>query len=467
MLEQIPTYKKFRKLLNLQFVFLATLIIFSMTSTAYAQEPVKAPSKYLTITPQAGNHLVGETVTISGKYVDSTEKFIEEFITIRIFDLETPTGIVEEVYFKEIFSKHGRFQDAGFKPIESGNYLVVAESETKTTGKFTLEIVNFHSTISFVVLLIATISFAILMSIVAKISSRSITVAKFRVARFTLISIIVFSMIGFFVFSNMEYGTNSVVGIILVEQVLFEETQKALAEDKPPPLKLDWVLHFGGHPGNDPTDDPTELNIPIYIMIFGVLGGYLRFFYFTTGSWLRTAMLERLDGGKEKFNIYKDDGTIDEDQSPEEIEDKNRKLVVIYDNADKGIFSPTLNTVLITRVMSDLSLLFIAPVLAVMMFFVLSQAGLNQTEHFFTFAVTSFIAGLFTENVIQKLKEKQEKGELIPDSKDSSNESKEKSTSVDTIKTVEELEKKIDALSKNLAVKQKELDQFREGRKEK
>jgi len=412
----VTVEKNFGKFLNLKSICIISLIIFFMTGTAYAQEDEKESIKYLTITPQASNHLIGESVAISGKYVNSSEHFIEEFITIRIFDLDTPTGIVDEVYFKEIYSTHGRFQDAGFKPVESGHFLVVAESESKAIGKFPLQIVDFYSTISFLVWVIGVASFGLLMCVVAKIGSKWLTVPKFRVIRFTLITIIVFSMLGFFVFSNMEYGTNAVIGIILVEQITPEEAKEAIDLGKAPPLTLDWVLHFGGHPENDPINNPAELNIPIYIMIFGVLGGYLRFFYFTTASWLRTEMLKRLDDEEESFKIVDKNGEfmVDENGKPkyEKITGKKRKLVVINENAEKGIFYPALNSVLINRVMSDLSLLLIAPVLAIMMFFVLNQAGLNPTENFWTFVITSFIAGLFTENVIEKLKKSQENGEL-------------------------------------------------------
>jgi len=40
-----------------------------MIGTAYASEDQTVPSKVLTITPQASNHLIGESVAISGKYV--------------------------------------------------------------------------------------------------------------------------------------------------------------------------------------------------------------------------------------------------------------------------------------------------------------------------------------------------------------------------------------------------------------
>jgi len=405
--------KNLGKLFDLKLIGILVILVFFMTGTAYANEHDKEElSKYLTITPQAANHLIGESVAISGKYVNSQEEYVEEFITIRIFDLDTVDGIVDEVYFKEIYSTNGRFQDSGFKPVKSGDLLVVAESQTKTIGKFPLQIVDFYSTISFFIWIIGVVSFGLLMCVVAKIGSRRLTVPVFRVARFILITIIVFSMLGFFVFSNTEYGTNAVIGIILVEQMTPEKTDEAILLNKAPPLTLDWVLHFGGHPENDPTINPAELNIPIYIIIFGVLGGYLRFFYFTTASWLREEMMNKLPTKPEDIPVVDKKGKIIDYK---EIEDKQLRLIAINENAEKGVFHPTLNSVLINRVMGDLSLLLIAPVLAIMMFFVLNQAGLNPIEHFFTFAVTSFIAGLFTENVIQKLKQSQEKGELIPE----------------------------------------------------
>ena len=67
------------------------------------------------------------------------------------------------------------------------------------------------------------------------------------------------------------------------------------------------------------------------------------------------------------------------------------------------IFHPILKRLMINRVIKDLSLFIIAPVLAIMMYFLLLQGGLNDTSDVMTFIVTSFTTGLFTDSVIQKI----------------------------------------------------------------
>ena len=292
--------------------------------------------------------------------------------------------------------------------------MVVAESESGTDASFQIIAVDFTSTISFWILIITGAAFAALLFIVAWIKKKeSITLSTYHVTRFTLITLIAFGMVSFFIFSDIEYGVNSPVGIVIKEHMSSDNGKGESVGIKKfdEPLKLDWVLHIGGHSADNYA---TGLKIPIYILIFGVFGGYLRFFYFTAHPWLKTEMLEQLTNIEEEFVVKV---TVNSVEKPvvKVTDDPLVKFTYIMKGAFEGDIHSTLARILINRVMSDLSLLFIAPVLAVMMYFVLSQAGLDELEHVWTFAVTSFAAGLFTENVITKLSEMNKKDEKKSD----------------------------------------------------
>jgi len=390
------TTQRFVKLFDIKLICVLALVVFFMSGSAYGVEPEKGPSQYIVLSSHAGKHLAGQSVTISGLHFNSNNDMLEDAITIKYFDTKTVRENVDEIHSNIVYSKNGSFSDSGFIPPKHGIYLVVAESESGADGKLQIRAVDFTSTMSFVILIMpiaAIIILLALMSLIKKEKSK-ITISFYHVSRFSLISIIALGMVSFFIFSDIEYGVDSPVGIVINEHIPSDDGKdKSTGIDEA--LKLDWALHIGGHSKDNYS---TGLKIPIYVLIFGVFGGYLRFFYFTANPWLKTEMVNRqLTGTKEKIR-------------GETVTDRLVKFRLIMEDAFEGIFHPTLGRVLINRVMSDLSLLFIAPVLAVMMYFVLSQAGLEESENVWTFAVTSFAAGLFTENVITKLSEMGKKG---------------------------------------------------------
>jgi hypothetical protein len=247
--------------------------------------------------------------------------------------------------------------------------------------------------------------------------------------RFFLVTIIAFGMISFFLLLDVEYGKNSPIGIVVQEHIQDSTDNKFNTDefgiDKV--LKLNWIMHIGGH-SND--NYSTGLQIPIYILIGGVFGGYLRFFYYTSNPWMKKEVFLQLTPLVKTYDKVEIEGreiiperiiptkkTDDEkivpytDSEIEEMEDKQKENIKEqkYDEltkrANQGIFEPILVRTAINRIMSDLALLFIAPVLAIMVYFLLLQGGLDVIDDMWTFVLASFTAGIFTENVIKKISE--------------------------------------------------------------
>ena len=73
----------------------------------------------------------------------------------------------------------------------------------------------------------------------------------------------------------------------MVQEHLQDATDNKLNSDEfgiDEVLKLNWIVHIGGH-SND--NYSTGLQIPVYVLIGGVFGGYLRFFYYTSSPWMK------------------------------------------------------------------------------------------------------------------------------------------------------------------------------------
>jgi len=388
------------------------LSVFFIPGFAYGDDTIEDSnmSEFIVLSTHTEKHLIDQRVTIMGKFFDSQNNQLNGPITLKVFDLRNPEKAIE-IYSNVVYAKNGVFRDVGFIPPEIGVYTVVAESSSEAITSFNIRIDNITSTTSLYVLLVTVIGFIILLTLVSFINSPRIKLSTYHVIRFFLITVIAFGMISFFLFLDVEYGKNSPIGIVVQEHV----NAKINSESNPDELvfdgvlKLNWIMHIGGHSADNYS---TGLQIPIYVLIGGVFGGYLRFFYYTSNSWLKNEMAVQLTTIQKTYDkITEGEKTlIDEHTIPDKpnltpTEIKNHKFDEITKRANIGIFEPVLTRVVINRVMSDLALLFIAPVLAIMVYFLLLQGGLDVINDMWTFVLASFTAGIFTENVIRKIAE--------------------------------------------------------------
>jgi len=90
-----------------------------------------------------------------------------------------------------------------------------------------------------------------------------------KVLIFALISGIVLNPLASFLLLDIEVGKNSPVGLIKKEIILNDTKQ------------TQWYLNVGG---NNEDNYKAGIQIPIYILIFGIIGGYVRYLYDTYDS---------------------------------------------------------------------------------------------------------------------------------------------------------------------------------------
>ena len=99
------------------------------------------------------------------------------------------------------------------------------------------------------------------------IKSKTISMAVGEILRFVLITGIVVSPIIALLFSDSEYGVNSPIGLIMRSQ-----------GDRSDQAGNEWVISVGGVKSDNYT---SGILIPVYVFIFGIVGGYLRYLYKT------------------------------------------------------------------------------------------------------------------------------------------------------------------------------------------
>ena len=88
-----------------------------------------------------------------------------------------------------------------------------------------------------------------------------------EIFRFICITGIVLSVLSSLLLTDLQIGANSPVGLILGTST----SNHTVAN-----TSIEWVLNIGGHLSNNFSQG---ILIPIYIIVFGFIGGYLRYLY--------------------------------------------------------------------------------------------------------------------------------------------------------------------------------------------
>ena len=177
-----------------------------------------------------------------------------------------------------------------------------------------------------------------------------------EIMRFVCLTGIAFSFLLTLLFSDVEIGTNSPVG--LVKKGALTTTNGTLTETG------EWVVNIGGGKEDNYS---AGIQIPATVIIFGVAGGYLRYLY-----GLRYLYTDKKDDKVNSDSVDRSWGDID-----------------IGDNL--SLFKHSLRS---------LALFFLSPLLAVAVWFVLFQGG-TTGKH--AIAALSFTVGLVTEEAIQAI----------------------------------------------------------------
>jgi hypothetical protein len=213
--------------------------------------------------------------------------------------------------------------------------------------------------------------FVIFLALLPVISGYTVSITL--LLSFALISAIVLSPLAALLSTNVELGVDSPLGLIL-KSPTNEQPGSGFNILGHPEMGGEWMINVGGNKHNNYADG---IQIPIYVITFGIIGGYLRYLYDTTSS--------RLEEFEKK--ILK----LEQDTNEKEIRHKRRRLFVFMN-------------------LKAIGLIFLSPILAIAVWFTLSQIGIQgQSQSIqgqtgvFILAAISFTVGLITEEIVQYL----------------------------------------------------------------
>lgn len=435
---------------QLLFLSIITVILFSQIP-AFAQTQSQQESDILfndsslSVSTPTPNYLPGGIVEISGVVYDVEGNLANTKILLTI-EKENSPNEKQIVYQSSTFSNNGIFFDVNFKPTESGTYKLTASIfENLELQSWTFFKVSeiFETTIGWWILL-ATLFFLlyfwfnilgmntprsvgvltkspevrkntsqskedhdipftslielpVMRGRVVTVTSLKLGLVPREILRFILMTIIITSIFVGVLLNDVEIGVNSPIGLINNKNLMvsdnLEEEKLDQSSQEFSSNPVGWFINIGGSYYDNYS---SGLQIPFFVVVFGVAGGYIRFLYTLTRSWLKNNLEAEL---KEELN--------GESKSAEEAKNNlKRYLDKLIESAQRGDFSESrLKRVYFNKSMQDIALLFLSPILAMATYFLLFTAGLNTEVDFNTLAVVSFSIGLVTDKVISRLQD--------------------------------------------------------------
>ncbi len=261
-----------------------------------------------------------------------------------------------------LLPKNGTYTDPVVN-LGSGKYNVSALASFNGTifsDWTTFEVTDWMASPTFLVLVATLIFFAVLIAIVFGFDGRK--PYRFEALRFICISGIALLPLTAFFLTDVEFGPNSLVGLIVKHQL--DQNGNVVLDRNGQPLRQ-WMINFGG----DPTSNyQSGIQIPFYVFTFGLVGGYLRYLVKTfrkggiTGIEHQKAIVkELLETSMSKAELAKTvngGGQLTPEEQRKNINEEFRRLE---------------KTQFLRETLSELAELMLAPVLAIAAYFLLYQ----------------------------------------------------------------------------------------------
>jgi hypothetical protein len=313
----------------------------------------------------------GEIIQVFGRFYDIEGKPGTGKVIVEIVATSNPSVPVVRT---SVLARNGTFGVGGLNVAQPGNYYVNASVANSTSwAEFSIIDIWYPNTL--VPLGAAGIGIAAFLVILAANLQSDIL-------NFILISEVVLTLLVAVLLTDVEWGVNSPIGLILKSQV--DISGHVMLNNQGQPVGAQWMLNVGGTQRNNYSDG---IHIPAYVFVFGLVGGYLRYLYDTA----------KYEETRKKLD----------EQTEREFQDSIRREHISDISPDK----PKVRTrIYIFYQLQRLALIFLSPILATAVWLVLSQLGVqgeiqgtqSQTG-IFILAAVSFTIGLVTEEAVQFL----------------------------------------------------------------
>jgi hypothetical protein len=321
------------------------------------------------------------------------------------------------VYYGSVYATNNSFVASISDTAVSGRYNVSATlADSRESSFTTFEVENPYTTSFAVAFYFGT---ALLVIFLFVLAVGTFNAGVVHLGNFLFLSGYVISILVSLTTSAVDLGPNSPIGLVLKHsvdqrgQIKVDSTGKSIGESA-------WVMNIGG---TQETNYTNGIQVPVYVIVFGLLGGYLRYLYETATTARKNAEEEskKID---DYVNTFSPQQLNEVDVIPSGLDRKFRRDYVNRieemknedDKSDplkiqKYVLRFRLNRrYLLFQSLKNLALLLLAPLLATAIWFLLVQSGVEDQQDttrgqtgIFILAAISFTIGLVTNEAIQLL----------------------------------------------------------------
>ena len=352
--------------------------------------PVSGPTMY--ISTDNGKYIPGQIIVVKGVAYDEKAQPYNGKVSLEAKDGE------KILYLGSINVKNGTFRHAAITLENESPEITI----TATTGKSIVEqsktivqITDFLKTKVGAGVLATVIFIGGVLALLYAQTKYTWKISHVEPLRFALITLASLIPIIVFVAADVQLGVDGLMGLVIketegdfseinIKDIVEGRISDEDLQERSLVTKSEWVINVGGHVRDGYS---SGIQIPVFVLIFGMLGGYLRFLYKTANGWLKRHI---------EYEI-KREGLTSQDQIPKAVNDQLNRLT------QAGCFTPRIKRIIVNNSMEDLALVFLSPLLAVATYFVLIQGGITVEKGMPAIAVVCWAAGLSTNELIGKL----------------------------------------------------------------
>jgi hypothetical protein len=373
-------------------------------------------------------YLAGELVKLEGTVSNGSSSALSEKIIIKVNYVantsKLPSSIAPPesdkdhiVYNASVYSVNNSFSVSILDTFRSGTYQASATlARGMETASSTFQVESPFFTIFALVIYAGAVLLVIFLIVLLRGSAR---VSFIQIANFVFLSGIVAAITVALLVGDVELGPNSPVGLVMQSSGVSEES--ATPSEKQVVEQNSWVINIGGTQDNNYSNG---IQIPVYVFVLGLWGGYLRYLYETATTVRKT--LERESKRIEDHVDNLEDERIEEMEITvgrfEHIPRETRLALVASpgDDAAREEKRRAKRYVMKIRLerrsnlfqsLKNLALLLLAPLLSMAIWLLLVQAGVGDTSQeedenqsgLFILAAISITVGLVTNEAIQLL----------------------------------------------------------------
>jgi len=221
-----------------------------------------------------------QNVIIMGMVYDQNGKTMRSKVNLSVTYIPD-NGKDETQVYKQSTLSQGEFgySDSGINLEGYGLYKVTATTTINGQQEIShtqFKVVNYAETPAAWFMILGIAALSSLMIIIGRKMTHHITIRE--VLRFVCISLIAFSPLAVFILTDVEIGQNSPIGLVVVPKFPNDANMEDVVAGNVNPIGKEWMINLGG---NWHTYYTSGIQIPVFVFIFGIAGGYIRYLYKT------------------------------------------------------------------------------------------------------------------------------------------------------------------------------------------